>query len=124
MKLNRGQIKKIVISILSEELDIAEEDIKENSKLKEDLAADSLTVVEIIMAVESALNIEINDSAAEKIKTVKQMIDYVVTLQPEHTDFMKFSIQMRMKKRQNKSSLINKFKSLHKRLFSKMKIKR
>ena len=124
MQLNRNQIKKIVFTILHEQLGIELNEIEETSRLKEDLGADSLSAIEIIMALEEALNIATDDDTALKIKTVKQMIDYVVSLQPEHTDYMKFSVQLRMKKRENKNSLLNKFKSLHKRLFSKMKIKR
>jgi len=124
MKLNRDQIKKIIINVLHEQLGVELKEIRENSRLKEDLGADSLDAVEIIMAVEEALDIQTNDDILLKIKTVKQMIDYVVSLQPEHTDYMKFSVQLRIQKKKNKNSLLNKFKTLHKRVFSKMKIKR
>jgi acyl carrier protein len=53
------------------------EEIKEDSKFIDDLGADSLDIVELVMAMESKFNIEIPDEDAQKIKTVGEAIDYV-----------------------------------------------
>jgi acyl carrier protein len=67
------EIKEVV----SEQLDCKKEDIKENSKFGEDLGADSLDVVELVMALEEKFDIEIPDEDAEKILTVGDAIKYV-----------------------------------------------
>jgi acyl carrier protein len=66
-------IKEVVVEQLS--VDAAE--VKEDSKFIEDLGADSLDVVELVMALEEKFDIEIPDEEAEKILTVKNVIDYV-----------------------------------------------
>ena len=66
-------IKEVVVEQLS--VDVAE--VKEESKFIEDLGADSLDVVELVMALEEKFDIEIPDEEAEKILTVKNVIDYV-----------------------------------------------
>jgi len=64
-------------SIIADELGIEEETIEIDSNLAEDLGADSLDAVELIMAIEEEFDIEIDDSAATKIKTVKDIVDYL-----------------------------------------------
>ncbi|ERJ12999.1 acyl carrier protein [Haloplasma contractile] len=66
-----------VKQIIAEELSIEAEDIKLESKLQEDLGADSLDAVEIIMAIEEEFDIEIDDNEVVKIKTVKNIVDYI-----------------------------------------------
>ncbi len=66
-------IKEVVVEQLS--VDAAE--VKEDSKFVEDLGADSLDVVELVMALEEKFDIEIPDEEAEKIQTVQNVIDYV-----------------------------------------------
>ncbi len=66
-------IKEVVVEQLS--VDAAE--VKEDSKFIEDLGADSLDVVELVMALEEKFDIEIPDEEAEKILTVQNVIDYV-----------------------------------------------
>ncbi len=66
-------IKEVVVEQLS--VDAAE--VKEDSKFVEDLGADSLDVVELVMALEEKFDIEIPDEEAEKIQTVKDVIDYI-----------------------------------------------
>jgi acyl carrier protein len=66
-------IKEVVVEQLS--VDAAE--VKEESKFIEDLGADSLDVVELVMALEEKFDIEIPDEEAEKILTVQNVIDYV-----------------------------------------------
>ncbi|MDR2034348.1 MAG: acyl carrier protein [Helicobacteraceae bacterium] len=66
-----------VKTIVAEQLNVSEEDIKESSKFVEDLGADSLDVVELVMALEEKFDVEIPDEDTEKIKTVGDVINYV-----------------------------------------------
>ena len=66
-----------VTDILRNVLDVQEEQIKDNSKFVEDLGADSLTIVEIIMEVEEEFDIVVPDNEAEFLLTVKDLRDYV-----------------------------------------------
>ena len=63
--------------LLAENLEVPEETIKPESKLKEDLGADSLSLVEIAMDIEEDYDISISDEAAEKFITVQDVIDYL-----------------------------------------------
>ncbi|QJC33580.1 acyl carrier protein [Enterobacteriaceae endosymbiont of Donacia provostii] len=67
------RVKKIIIN----KLGIKEENINIFSSLKEDLGADSLDTIEIIMALEEEFNIEILDEDAEKITNIKKAVDYI-----------------------------------------------
>lgn len=67
------KVKKIV----AEQLGIKEEDIKNESSFIEDLGADSLTTVEMSLALEDAFGIEIPDTEQGNLRTVQQAIDYV-----------------------------------------------
>ena len=67
------KVKKIV----AEQLGTKEEDIKNESSFIEDLGADSLTTVEMSLALEDAFGIEIPDTEQENLRTVQQAIDYV-----------------------------------------------
>ena len=58
-------------------LSINEADIKNESAFIEDLGADSLDTVELVMALEDAFKIEIPDDQQEKLRTVQQAIDYI-----------------------------------------------
>ncbi|MCK9536998.1 MAG: acyl carrier protein [Bacilli bacterium] len=66
-----------VRSIIAKELNYNEEDIKLESKLSEDLGADSLDAVELIMAIEDEFEVQVSDEAAQKIRTVKDIVDYL-----------------------------------------------
>ena len=68
-----ARVKKIV----AEQLGVAEADIKNESSFVEDLGADSLDNVELVMALEEEFEIEIPDEDAEKITTVHQAIEYI-----------------------------------------------
>ncbi|MBL0140961.1 MAG: acyl carrier protein [Betaproteobacteria bacterium] len=68
-----ARVKKIV----AEQLGVAEADVKIESSFVEDLGADSLDNVELVMALEEEFECEIPDEDAEKITTVQQAIDYV-----------------------------------------------
>ena len=66
-------VKRIVV----DQLQVAADDVKIDSTFIDDLGADSLDIVELIMAFEEEFNIEIPDEIAEKIKTVKDAVDYI-----------------------------------------------
>ena len=67
------QVKKIV----KDQLGVEEEEIQMSSTFVDDLGADSLDIVELIMAFEEEFNIEIPDEKAEKIKTVEDVVKYI-----------------------------------------------
>lgn len=70
-------IEARVRSIIADQLGITEEEIKPESKFIEDLGADSLDIVELIMAMEEEFQTEIPDEEAEKIRCVGDAIEYV-----------------------------------------------
>ena len=72
-----SNIEERVIKMVAEQLGVKEEDVKSTSSFVEDLGADSLDTVELIMALEEEFNTEIPDEEAEKITTVQQAIDYI-----------------------------------------------
>ena len=63
--------------IIKEQLDVDEKDIKPESSFIDDLGADSLGLVELVLAFEEAFEIDIPDEDTEKIRTVKDAIDYI-----------------------------------------------
>ncbi|MDI3482065.1 MAG: acyl carrier protein [Tepidanaerobacteraceae bacterium] len=67
------KIKKII----AEQLGIDEDDVVPEASFIDDLGADSLDIVELIMAFEEEFDLEIPDEEAEKIKTVQNAIDYI-----------------------------------------------
>ena len=70
-------VKKIV----AEQLGVNEAEVKNESSFVDDLGADSLDTVELVMALEEEFGCEIPDEDAEKITTVQQAIDYVTSHQ-------------------------------------------
>ncbi len=66
-----------IVKVVSEELAISEEEITEDASFIDDLGADSLDVVELIMALEEEFDIEIPDEDAEEIATVSDAVDYI-----------------------------------------------
>lgn len=66
-----------VKQIISEQLGIEESEITSNSSFADDLGADSLDQVELVMALEEAFELEISDEDAEKIRTVRDVLEYV-----------------------------------------------
>lgn len=70
-------IEERVKKIFVEQLGVKEEEVKNESSFIEDLGADSLDVVELIMALEEEFDTEIPDEDAEKISTVQAAIDYM-----------------------------------------------
>ncbi|MBY5991077.1 MULTISPECIES: acyl carrier protein [Ferrimonas] len=67
------RVKKIIV----EQLGVKEEDVKAEASFVDDLGADSLDTVELVMALEEEFDTEIPDEEAEKITTVQAAIDYV-----------------------------------------------
>ena len=67
------KVKQIIV----EQLGVDEGEVTPNASFVDDLGADSLDTVELVMAFEEAFDIEIPDEEAEKIKTVKNAIDYI-----------------------------------------------
>ncbi|KMY67031.1 acyl carrier protein [Desulfocarbo indianensis] len=72
-------VKEKVKQIICEQLSVAEEDVVPEASFVDDLGADSLDLVEMIMAMEEAFDISIADEDAEKIKTVQDAWNYVIT---------------------------------------------
>lgn len=73
MSTIEDRVKKIVI----EQLGVKEEEVSAESSFVDDLGADSLDTVELVMALEEEFETEIPDEEAEKITTVQQAIDYI-----------------------------------------------
>ena len=72
-----NDIEQRVKKVIAEQLSINEADIKNESAFIEDLGADSLDTVELVMALEDAFKIEIPDDQQEKLRMVQQAIDYI-----------------------------------------------
>ncbi len=70
-----ARVKKIII----EQLGVKEEQVTNEASFVDDLGADSLDTVELVMALEEEFELEIPDEDAEKITTVQQAIDYIAT---------------------------------------------
>jgi acyl carrier protein len=77
MSTDRNDIQSKVIGIIVEQLGIDQADVKEESNFIDDLGADSLDTVELVMAFEEEFDLEIPDEQAEKITTVKEAIDHI-----------------------------------------------
>jgi acyl carrier protein len=67
------RVKKVVV----EQLEVDEKEVTPGASFVDDLGADSLDVVELVMGLEEEFDIEIPDESAEKITTVQQAIDYI-----------------------------------------------
>jgi acyl carrier protein len=70
-------VEERVKQIIVEQLGVDEGEVTPNANFVDDLGADSLDTVELVMAFEEAFELEIPDEAAEKIKTVKDATDYL-----------------------------------------------
>jgi acyl carrier protein len=74
-------IEKRVKEIVAEQLGVEETQVTNEASFMDDLGADSLDTVELVMALEEEFDIEISDEQAEKIQTVQDAVDYIT----EHT---------------------------------------
>jgi len=70
-------VEEKVKQIIVEQLGVDEGEVTPNASFVDDLGADSLDTVELVMAFEEAFDLEIPDEDAEKIKTVKDAVDYI-----------------------------------------------
>ncbi|MCM8785360.1 MAG: acyl carrier protein [Candidatus Omnitrophica bacterium] len=75
--MNREEIAKIIKDIVVEKLGVNPSEVTEEAAFVEDLGADSLDTVELVMDFEEKFGLEIPDEDAEKIKTIKDAIDYI-----------------------------------------------
>ncbi len=72
-----SDVEAKITAIVAEQLGVDESEVKNDSSFIDDLGADSLDTVELVMALEEAFETEIPDEEAEKITTVQAAIDYV-----------------------------------------------
>ena len=80
-KIEEGfeELLKKIKSIVSDKLSISEDQVTEEASFIDDLGADSLDTVELVMALEDEFNMDIPDEEAEKLNTVGRAMDYILT---------------------------------------------
>jgi acyl carrier protein len=78
-----SSVEEQVRGIIAEQLGLKADEIKNDASFVDDLGADSLDTVELVMALEEEFETEIPDEDAEKITTVQQAIDYILAKQNE-----------------------------------------
>jgi acyl carrier protein len=81
MAASREEVFERIKEVLADRLSVEESDINEEANFQEDLDADSLDLVEMIMELEDQFGIKIPDEDAQKIQTVGQAVDYVTSHQ-------------------------------------------
>jgi len=77
--VNREQILEKIREIVVEELGVSAEKVTEQARFIEDLGADSIGVMELVMKMEEAFDIQIPDQDIEKFRTVGDAIDYIIS---------------------------------------------
>ena len=73
------EIKNRIVEIIANQLGIEEDDVTAEASVIDDLGADSLDVVELVMALEEEFDLEIPDEEAEKITSVQNIFDYMAS---------------------------------------------
>lgn len=77
--MEREELLKKIKSIVSDKLSIGEDQITEEASFIDDLGADSLDTVELVMALEDEFSMDIPDEEAEKLTTVGKAMDYILS---------------------------------------------
>ncbi|HEX3595914.1 MAG TPA: acyl carrier protein [Polyangiaceae bacterium] len=78
MSTDRAEILKRMTKVISEQLDADEATVAEKTSFVDDLGADSLAIVELVLAMEEAFGVAIPDDEAENLRTVGDAVDYVI----------------------------------------------
>ena len=76
--MDRDEIFDKVKGVIVEQLNVEEDDVNEDAAFVDDLGADSLDIVELVMALEEEFGVSIPDESAEKIKSVGDAVDFIV----------------------------------------------
>lgn len=79
MPVTREEVFSKVAAIIAKHFEINTEDVKENTNIKDDLNADSISVMEFVLELEDEFGTEISDEDAEKIETVGAAVDYIAS---------------------------------------------
>lgn len=75
--MSKTEIFERVRGIVAEQLEVEQNKVTPESKFAEDLGADSLDVVELVMAIEEAFNTEVPDEKAQEMENIQQVVDYI-----------------------------------------------
>ena len=75
--MDKGAMQSKIVDIIANQLGVDKDIVTAEANVVDDLGADSLDVVELVMALEEAFDLEIPDDEAEKIRTVKDIIVYL-----------------------------------------------
>ena len=78
MSITKEEVYKKVKAVVVEQLGVSDDEVTEEASYTEDLGADSLDTVELLMALEEEFSTEIADDEAEKLTTVGKTVDYVL----------------------------------------------
>lgn len=76
--MDKDELLKKMKTIVADKLSIGEDQVAENASFIEDLGADSLDTVELVMALEDEFNLDIPDEEAEKLTTVGKAMEYIL----------------------------------------------
>ena len=80
------KLAKQIIKIISKELDVSPKSIKKDTSIQDDLGADSLDVINIVITVENTFNIEIDEDALHQFNTVGNIVDALVMIIKEENN--------------------------------------